>query len=128
MPGGYTYGLSCVDNLLTTEERTRPLAEQESLKSQRIAVIYDSMAYTGIVHPFGSIIDVHSAPCVNVTIAITLIVNGVPVTKSDTDCDPRTDYQTAAAKAGFDTSKSYRFKPFTPKLPGSLGAFHSFLG
>jgi Ferritin-like domain len=36
--------------------------------------------------------------------------------------------KTAAAKAGFDTSKSYRFKPFTPKLPESLGAFHSFVG
>ena len=36
--------------------------------------------------------------------------------------------KTAAAKAGFDTSKGYTFKPFTPKLPGSLGAFHSFLG
>jgi Ferritin-like domain len=36
--------------------------------------------------------------------------------------------KTAAAKAGFDTSKPYEFKPFTPTLPGSLGAFHSFAG
>jgi Ferritin-like domain len=34
----------------------------------------------------------------------------------------------AAAKAGFDTAKAYRFKPFTPKLPERLGEFHSFLG
>ncbi len=34
----------------------------------------------------------------------------------------------AAGKAGFDTSKPYQFKPFTPKLPNSLGAFHSFAG
>ncbi|MFZ1994343.1 MAG: ferritin-like domain-containing protein [Solirubrobacteraceae bacterium] len=34
----------------------------------------------------------------------------------------------AAAKAGFDTSKPYQFKPFTPKLPESLGEFHSFAG
>ena len=36
--------------------------------------------------------------------------------------------KTAAAKAGFDTSKSYQFKPFTPHLPEPLGEFHSFLG
>src|SRR4051794_38316667 len=36
--------------------------------------------------------------------------------------------KSAAAKAGFNTSKGYRFRPFTPKLPGRLGAFHSFLG
>jgi hypothetical protein len=36
--------------------------------------------------------------------------------------------KTAAAKAGFDTSKAYKFKPFTPTLPGPLGEFHSFLG
>jgi hypothetical protein len=35
---------------------------------------------------------------------------------------------TAAAKAGFDTSKPYHFKPFTPKLPQPLGEFHSFAG
>ena len=34
----------------------------------------------------------------------------------------------AAGKAGFDTSKSYDFKPFSPVLPEPLGAFHSFLG
>lgn len=34
----------------------------------------------------------------------------------------------AAAKAGFDTTKVYAFKPFTPKLPNPLGAFHSFAG
>jgi hypothetical protein len=34
----------------------------------------------------------------------------------------------AAAKAGFDTRRSYHFKPFSPKLPESLGDFHSFLG
>lgn len=33
-----------------------------------------------------------------------------------------------AAKAGFDISKSYKFEPFTPKLPNPLGAFHSFAG
>lgn len=36
--------------------------------------------------------------------------------------------KTAAGKAGFDTSKSYEFKPFTPTLPEPLGGFHSFLG
>lgn len=34
----------------------------------------------------------------------------------------------AAAKAGFDTTKPYTFKPFTPTLPQPLGNFHSFLG
>lgn len=34
----------------------------------------------------------------------------------------------AAARAGFDTSKPYQFKPFTPVLPEPLGAFHSFAG
>jgi Ferritin-like domain len=34
----------------------------------------------------------------------------------------------AAQQAGFDTSRSYAFKPFTPKLPEQLGEFHSFLG
>jgi hypothetical protein len=34
----------------------------------------------------------------------------------------------AAAKAGFDTSKPYKFAPFTPTLPTDLGAFHSFTG
>jgi Ferritin-like domain len=36
--------------------------------------------------------------------------------------------KTAADKARFDTSKSYKFEPFTPKLPEPLGEFHSFLG
>jgi Ferritin-like domain len=36
--------------------------------------------------------------------------------------------KTAAGRAGFDTSKSYAFKPFTPHLPEPLGEFHSFLG
>jgi hypothetical protein len=41
-----------------------------------------------------------------------------------------TPFATAAgaAKAGFDTSKAYRFESFTPKLPEPLGEFHSFLG
>jgi hypothetical protein len=34
----------------------------------------------------------------------------------------------AAAKAGFDTTKAYKFSPFTPTLPEPLGEFHSFLG
>jgi hypothetical protein len=36
--------------------------------------------------------------------------------------------KTAAGKAGFDTSKAFKFRPFTPTLPQPLGAFHSFLG
>jgi hypothetical protein len=36
--------------------------------------------------------------------------------------------KSAAHKAGFDTSKPYRFRPFTPHLPSRLGEFHSFLG
>src|SRR5580704_9061091 len=35
---------------------------------------------------------------------------------------------TAAAKAGFDTTKSFSFDPFTPVLPNPLGAFVSFKG
>jgi hypothetical protein len=35
---------------------------------------------------------------------------------------------TAAGKAGFDTTKPYKFNPFTPHLPEALGEFHSFLG
>jgi hypothetical protein len=34
----------------------------------------------------------------------------------------------AAGKAGFDISKGYTFKPFTPHLAEPLGAFHSFAG
>ncbi len=36
--------------------------------------------------------------------------------------------KTAAGKAGFDTSRAYKFHPFTPKLPNPLGEFHSFAG
>jgi hypothetical protein len=36
--------------------------------------------------------------------------------------------KSAARGAGFDTSKPYRFRPFKPRLPSRLGAFHSFLG
>jgi Ferritin-like domain len=36
--------------------------------------------------------------------------------------------KTAAAKAGFDTTKAYKFQPFSPTLPEPLGEFHSFLG
>jgi hypothetical protein len=36
--------------------------------------------------------------------------------------------KTAAAKAGFDTSKSYPFEPFNPVLPNPLGEFISFKG
>jgi Ferritin-like domain len=36
--------------------------------------------------------------------------------------------KSAAEKAGFDVSKSFQFKPFTPKLPNPLGEFHSFNG
>lgn len=35
---------------------------------------------------------------------------------------------TAAKNAGFDTSKTYKFEPFTPTLPNSLGEFISFKG
>ena len=34
----------------------------------------------------------------------------------------------AAAKAGFDTTKTFPFVPFTPVLPTPLGDFHSFAG
>jgi hypothetical protein len=34
----------------------------------------------------------------------------------------------AAEKAGFDATKPYKFEPFTPKLPGGLGEFHSLTG
>jgi len=33
-----------------------------------------------------------------------------------------------AEKEGFDTSKSYKFEPFTPALPNPLGEFHSLNG
>ena len=34
----------------------------------------------------------------------------------------------AAEKEGFDTTKAYKFEPFTPKLPNPLGEFHSLKG
>jgi hypothetical protein len=34
----------------------------------------------------------------------------------------------AAEKAGFDTTKAYKFEPFTPTLPNPLGEFHSLKG
>jgi hypothetical protein len=34
----------------------------------------------------------------------------------------------AAESAGFDTSKAYKFHPFTPTLPNPLGAFFSYTG
>jgi hypothetical protein len=36
--------------------------------------------------------------------------------------------KSAAAKAGFDTSRAFKFEPFTPTLPEPLGEFHSFAG
>jgi hypothetical protein len=36
--------------------------------------------------------------------------------------------KSAAEKAGFDTTKSYKFEPFTPTLPSALGEFHSLKG
>jgi Ferritin-like domain len=36
--------------------------------------------------------------------------------------------RTVAEKAGFDATKPYKFEPFTPKLPGTLGEFHSLKG
>ena len=35
---------------------------------------------------------------------------------------------TAAQKAGFDTTKTFKFHPFTPTLPNPLGDFISFSG
>jgi len=34
----------------------------------------------------------------------------------------------AAGRAGFDTSRPFRFAPFTPKPPTAAGDFHSFVG
>ena len=36
--------------------------------------------------------------------------------------------QDAARKAGFDTSRTFHFRPFKPHLPNPLGGFHSFAG
>jgi Ferritin-like domain len=36
--------------------------------------------------------------------------------------------KTAAEKAGFDTTKSFKFVSFTPTLPNALGEFHSLKG
>jgi hypothetical protein len=36
--------------------------------------------------------------------------------------------KSAAEKAGFDTTKPYKFEPFTPTLPSALGEFHSLKG
>ena len=36
--------------------------------------------------------------------------------------------KTAAGTAGFDTTKPYKFVPFTPTLPNQLGEFHSLKG
>jgi len=36
--------------------------------------------------------------------------------------------QSAAASAGFDTSRAFKFEPFTPVLPNPLGEFISFKG
>jgi hypothetical protein len=36
--------------------------------------------------------------------------------------------QEAADAAGFDSSKAYKFRPFTPTLPNPLGEFFSFTG
>ena len=49
------------------------------------------------------------------------------IAKAVTALTPFLD-KAAAAKAGFDTSRAYRFKPFTPRLPEPLGEFHSFIG
>ena len=49
------------------------------------------------------------------------------ISKAVTALTPFAD-KTAAGKAGFDTAKAYKFRPFTPKLPEPLGDFHSFIG
>jgi hypothetical protein len=36
--------------------------------------------------------------------------------------------KSVAEKEGFDTSKPYKFEPFTPTLPSALGEFHSLKG
>jgi hypothetical protein len=49
------------------------------------------------------------------------------ISKAVTALTPFID-KAAAGKAGFDTSKSFKFQPFKPTLPTALGAFHSFTG
>jgi hypothetical protein len=49
------------------------------------------------------------------------------IAKAVTALTPFID-KAAAGKAGFDTSKPYKFKPFKPTLPTPLGDFHSFIG
>ena len=49
------------------------------------------------------------------------------ISKAITALTPFAD-KTTAAKAGFDTTKPYQFKPFSPTLPEPLGEFHSFIG
>jgi hypothetical protein len=49
------------------------------------------------------------------------------INKAVTALTPFAD-KTAAARVGFDITKPYKFKPFTPTLPQPLGEFHSFLG
>jgi hypothetical protein len=49
------------------------------------------------------------------------------ISKAVTALTPFLD-KTAAGKAGFDTTKPYKFEPFMPTLPEPLGEFHSFLG
>lgn len=49
------------------------------------------------------------------------------ISKAVTALTPFAD-KTAAGKAGFDTTKPYQFRPFTPTLPERLGEFHSFIG
>jgi hypothetical protein len=49
------------------------------------------------------------------------------ISKAVTALTPFAD-KAAARKAGFDTTKPYKFQPFKPTLPIGLGAFHSFIG
>ena len=49
------------------------------------------------------------------------------ISKAVTALTPFAD-RAAARKAGFDAGRAFKFKPFTPKLPEGLGAFHSFIG
>ena len=49
------------------------------------------------------------------------------ISQAVTALGPFADKATAA-QAGFDTSRPYRFQPFSAVLPEPLGAFHSFAG